>query len=211
MKDYSLNEKEQQDFILNVYQQDNNTYTIVFADGRVFENVEVCDENFEKLTVAQEEQAKRGIQNIDHFRKVATKSGIMTGFVGALLAAGSVGIYSMPIMQSQDPIILASSLGMITILGTIPAFAKLKEDCDRVHELEKLQYRDRHLDTLSSYSEYPNALSGLSREKKSMMGYFEDPFHIMNMDSFSEEDLRTIVSNIKKEKAYQFVYRKSEK
>lgn len=208
MKDYSLSKEAEKDYIVHVYQHDNNTYTVVFADGRVFENVDVCDENFDKLTSILEEQAKHGVQNIDTFRRRATKSGVMTACVGALLTAASVGISSMPTLQGQDPIFVASTLGMITILGTIPAFAKLKMDCDKVHELEKLQFRNRHLDVLSSYKDYPNSLAGLSRDQKSMMGYYENPFHIMNMDSFTEEDLRTIVTNIRQEKALQFVYHK---
>ena len=41
---------------MNVNQHDNDTYSIVFADGSVFHDVAVCDENFEKLTEINQEK-----------------------------------------------------------------------------------------------------------------------------------------------------------
>lgn len=208
MKDYSLNERERKSFITDVYHKEDDTYMIVFADGRVFDNIEVCDENFNKIVEIQEEQARRGIENMHLFQKRVSKTGFITALVGtALISTGIIGYFETPIMQTQDPILVTTSYGLIAIMGIVPCLAKLKKDGDKITELKKLLYRNVHKRELDQYRDYPNALSGIDRQKRKNMENFEDPFNILNMDSFTEEDLRMIVSNIHREKGYQFVYK----
>lgn len=208
MRDFSKNKEERDNYVLKVFQMDDDTYTVVFADGRVFEGIKVCDQNFEKLNQLQEEQAEKGVENIDFFKKRVTKSGIITAFVGAFMVAGSLAVASEPYLQSQDPIFLASSLGMIVILGVLPPFAKLVEDKRCVRELEKYQFRDLHRKELNDVFDYSNSLSGIDKKKKDKMMDLDEPFSMIYMDSYDLDDLEMIISNIEREKNFQFIYKK---
>ena len=90
MKDFRLDRKADPKYILDVKPQeeirttaDNQTETtetlsIVFADGRVFNNVEYSEENIKKIVAQQEKQAKAGVDNMNVFEKRRTTAGIMT-------------------------------------------------------------------------------------------------------------------------------------
>lgn len=208
MRDFSKNKEEREKYVLKVFYMDNDTYTVVFADGRVFEGIKACDENIEKLNQLQEEQAKNGVDNIDYFKKRVTKSGIITAFVGAFMVVGSMVVASLPHMKSQDPIFITSSLGMIVILGVIPPFAKLVEDYKSVCELEKYKFRDLHRNELNSVFDYQNSLSGIDKEKKNKIIELDKPFSMIYMDYYNQDDLEMIISDIEKENSFQFIYKK---
>ena len=70
MKDFRLDRKAEPKYILDVKTQttretvgeevhDVETYSVKFADGRVFKNILVDDANLQKIIAQQEKQAKR--------------------------------------------------------------------------------------------------------------------------------------------------------
>ena len=125
----------------------------------------------------------------------------------------STGVTMIPqvneALSSQSPVVVATGIGLITILGTIPALAKLRREKSKVKELDKLSYRNKHKKELDSFSDYPNALSGLYPDTAKWISSTKDPFSILNVDEYSLYDLEQIVSNIKVEKEYDFTYRKN--
>jgi len=210
MKDYTIDEKGKSNYVVNFTRGKNNTYTIYFADGSVFENVEVNDENLRKLKMVQEQQAKRGVENLSVFRNRKTKSGVMTGAsaIGSAVAATAVTMIPAvgELLQGQNPLVVGAGIGVITILGAIPAYTKFRRDKAAVKELEKIKYRDEHREDLDAYGSYANALSGLNPDLRAKIKRSKEPFSIIHIDSFSAEDLEKIISNIEREKQFDFIY-----
>ena len=80
----------------------------------------------------------------------------------------------------------------------------------KVKELEKIEYRDTHKEQLSNIGGYANSLVGVSAKVASLIEEEENPFSILNIDSFSQEDLETIIDNMEREKQTGLQYVKSQ-
>lgn len=211
MKDYTIDDEGKSRYVLKFKRgKTNNIYNIYFADGSVFENVQANEENLRKLEDMQEQQAKRGVENLSLFRHRKTKSGIMTGLSAIGSAAAATAMTMVPaigeLLRGQNALAVGAGIGVITILGTIPAYSKFKRSKEKVVELEKIKYRNEHREDLDNYEEYVNALSGLDTDLKARIKRARDPFSIIYIDSFSEDDLKKIVSNIEREKEFDFIY-----
>ena len=214
MKDYSLDKEQAKHYIKDfrtVKAEGGDEYEIIFADGTVFKQVQANEENLKKIERIQEEQAKSGVANKDVFISRRTKTGILTGL--SAVVAGTVG-YGLTTLVANagfvDPtaLTLAIGTGVITILGSIPAFAKLVKNCGKVKELEKIEYRDAHQQELSNIDNYANSLSGVSSKVTRLIEEEENPFSILNIDSFTQEDLETIIDNMEREEKTGLQYTK---
>ena len=115
-------------------------------------------------------------------------------------------------MGFVDPtaITFAIGTGVITILGSIPAFSKLMQNHAKVKELEKIEYRDTHTEQLENIEAYANSLVGVPSKVARLIEEEQNPFSILNIDSFSQEDLETIIDNMEREKQTGLQYVKSQ-
>ena len=138
MKDYSLDKEQAKHYIKDfrtVKTEGGDEYEIIFADGTVFKNVRADEANLQKIERIQEEQAKNGVANKETFISRRTKTGVLTGL--SAVVAGAAG-YGLPTLATTmgfvDPtaITFAIGTGIITILGTIPAFSKLMQNHGKV-------------------------------------------------------------------------------
>ena len=214
MKDYSLCKQGNSDYIVDIFVDSNDTYTVVFADGRRFRNIEVTKENLEKVKKAQEEQAKRGLSNLGIFKSRKTKSGFATFMSGIGAGALAYGATYIPTIQeaisTQNPVLIAAGIGTVAVLGAIPCFTRFVKNKGIVQELEKIKYRNQHRKDLDRFREYPNSLAGINGNTRAVLLSEKDPFSIINVDDFTEEDLKQIISNIHSEEGYQFTYSKKQ-
>ena len=212
MKDYTVKGDKKELYITKMTRGKKGTLDVKFADGRVFKNIDACEENIEKIVVTQEEQAKRGIKNFAHF--VREKKNAVAETIGSGVVAGSVatGVTFIPkiheALSVQDPIYVVAGIGAITVLSMVPGLVKLVRSKGKVKELEKLSYRESNLDNLNNFRNYPNALVGVRPEVASRLERSKNPFSILNIDSYSLEDLQQIMKNINVEEAYDFTYGK---
>lgn len=214
MKDYSLDKEQAKHYIKDfrtVKAEGGDEYEIIFADGTVFKQVQANEENLKKIERIQEEQAKSGVANKDVFISRRTKTGILTGL--SAVVAGTVGYGLTTLVAGAgfvDPtaLTLAIGTGVITVLGSIPAFSKLVKNCGKVKELEKIEYRDAHQQELSNIDNYANSLSGVSSKVTRLIEEEENPFSILNIDSFTQEDLETIIDNMEREEKTGLQYTK---
>lgn len=216
MKDYSLDKEQSKHYIKDfrtVKTENGDEYEIIFADGTVFKNVQANEENLKKIERIQEEQAKKGVENKETFISRRTKTGVLTGL--SAVAAGIAG-YGLTTLASTmgfvDPtaITFAIGTGVITILGSIPAFSKLMQNHAKVKELEKIEYRDTHTEQLENIEAYANSLVGVPSKVARLIEEEQNPFSILNIDSFSQEDLETIIDNMEREKQTGLQYVKSQ-
>ena len=133
MKDYSLDKEQAKHYIKDfrtVKTENGDEYEIIFADGTVFKNVKADEANLQKIERIQEEQAKNGVANKETFISRRTKTGVLTGLSAVVAGAAGYGLTTLATtMGFVDPtaITFAIGTGIITILGTIPAFSKLIE------------------------------------------------------------------------------------
>ena len=216
MKDYSLDKEQAKHYIKDfrtVKTEGGDEYEIIFADGTVFKNVRADEANLQKIERIQEEQAKNGVANKETFISRRTKTGVLTGLSAVVAGAAGYGLTTLATtMGFVDPtaITFAIGTGIITILGTIPAFSKLMQNHGKVKELEKIEYRDTHKEQLSNIGGYANSLVGVSAKVASLIEEEENPFSILNIDSFSQEDLETIIDNMEREQKTGLQYVKSQ-
>ena len=216
MKDYSLDKEQSKHYIKDfrtVKTETGDAYEIIFADGTVFKNVQANEANLQKIEKIQEEQAKKGVENKETFISRRTKTGVLTGL--SAVAAGVAG-YGLTTLASTmglvDPTALTFAIGtgVITILGSIPAFSKLMQNHAKVKELEKIEYRDTHTEQLENIEAYANSLVGVPSKVARLIEEEQNPFSILNIDSFSQEDLETIIDNMEREKQTGLQYVKSQ-
>ncbi len=212
MKDYSIGENKK-NYILRIEEKESEgTFDVVFADGSRFTDIEANQENIAKVIQIQEKQAKTGVANKAVFIGRRTKAGIMSALSSGALLAGATAVTNIPsvsnLLASQEPIVVAAGIGMITILGSIPAFAKLFRESEKVAELDKLEYLSKHRNKLDNYRSYHNALQGLNRRAYAHFKGSEDPYCILDIDEYEKKDLEIMMENIEKEEALGFSYKK---
>ncbi len=213
MKNYIIDGKGEEKYIRNVIKNPNGTMTIVFADGRVFKNISYSEDNLEKIIATEEAQADMGINNYRTFEGKKIFSKALTFISGIGVMGAAIGATYIPQINEaligQSPIVVAAGVGVITILGTLPAYTKYCIDKSILKELDKLRYRKMHLSELKNFRDYPNALSGVNPRTARFMISAEDPFSILNIDEYNIEDLEKMITNINVEKEYNFTYRKA--
>lgn len=212
MKDYTLGNKNKEDYITKVIKEKDNTYTIKLADGKVIRRINVNEENFAKIIEIQEKQASEGVNNLSkHLDKardfknrcVITFLGSATVGTGLLCAFANNGVQTL-----ENPLVLALSAGVVTALATIPSLAKLVKQNKIVEEIKKIDYRDNHRIYLDNFKNSQNALNGLNKIKANKLKKEENPFSILNIDDFSQKDLESIVEYMKLEETLGFSYKK---
>jgi len=210
MKNYITDKKGEEQFIREVKKGTNGTLTLKFADGKVFKNITACDENINKIIETQEAQAKKGIANYKTFVKREHNSGMAMAASGFAALAVSTGATFIPqiheMISTQNPVVVAAGIGAITVLGMIPAYCKLRKNKSTVKEIDKLKYRETHINELKSFKNYPNALADVNSKVANWMKNEKDPFSILNINNYSRSDLEQIISNIDVEKNYNFTY-----
>ena len=212
MKDYSIGDNKKR-YILKIEKnQEDGTFTVFFADGTKLNDVEANEANIRKVIETQAKQAKFAVDNKEVFVGKKTKAGIMTSlFTGSVLAA-TIAVSNIPVVDrvlaAQDPVVVAAGIGVITVLGSIPGFAKLMRESAKVTELEKLEYLRDNMNKLGSYKNYHNSLNGLSKKVASHFGESKDPYCILDIDEYDIKDLKTIMENIEKEESFGFTYKK---
>ena len=212
MKDYSIGECKK-NYILRIEEELNGeSFTVVFANGSRFTDVEMNEENIKKIIAIQDRQAKEGVANKNVFVGKRTKAGILTGLNAVALLAASTAATSIPFVANalagQSPVVVAAGIGTISILGSIPSIAKLVKECDKVSELEKLEYLQKNRAKLENFRSYHNVLRGLNRSAANHFANSENPYCILDIDEFEKKDLEQMMENIEKEEAFGFTYKK---
>lgn len=223
MKDYRINKDEQKDYIIGVRtvsskgKETPKTLEVEFADGRVFKNIVCDDNNMAKIVEQLEKQAQAGVGNIEVFEKKKTVAGrvlalsLPLGFAGGGLISATVE-QAAPELQ-DDPSLFLIGMGAITLMAAIPSAYSLIKNSPKVKELRTIKYRNEHRTELDSFNNYENALAGLPEDTANMflasVVKGEDPFSVVYIDSYDQQDLETIVENIEREKEYQFTYVKT--
>lgn len=226
MLDFRLNKNEQPDYILRTEPnqvtmpeteeqefETVDTLDVHFGDGRVFKNLVYNQENIEKINKKLEEQVTEAISNMDEFEKRHKKAKLKT-LAGAIIgpvAGTALAAAILPTTSAEaEALKFFLTLGVVTLGCMSPGGYKLVRSYPMMSQLTKFKYRNEHKDELDNFDTYENALEGLPEEKSELFRTVKekggDPFSAMNVDSYTQDDIETIVENIEREKAFQFVY-----
>lgn len=213
MEEYIIDEAEKKKYVKKFKREKDGSLSVEFADGRVFRKLEYSEENLAKLVAKQEAQAKRGLEHYKTFKARFNRSQAKTGlsFAGTLglsIAAANYVPQVSELIDKSNPLVVCLGIGVVTVLGTIPAYAKLYKDSKVLEELDKIRYRNSHQDELDCVDVYPNSLAGLDVNRTGWMRRLDDPFSVANIDRYRIEDLETIVSNVDSERQFGFTYEK---
>lgn len=229
MLDFRQNKKEQPDYILRAEpnqitiaqtpeQEDVqvvDTLDVYFGDGRVFRNLVFNKENLEKINKKQEEQVTEAIENLPEFEKRHKKAKLTTlaGTIVGPIAGTALAVATVPGTSAEtEALKFFLTLGVVTLGCMAPGGYKLIKSYPLITQLRKFKFRNEHQEDLDNFDQYENALEGLEPEKADLFVSTKEnggnPFSAMNVDSYTQDDLETIVDNIEREKAFQFVYAK---
>ena len=132
----------------------------------------------------------------------------MVAGVASLSSASVLAMNSAAFMGSQPIDVLPTTLGVVGVFALVKGGVTYIKTAPKVKELNKLKYLQTHKKTLSKYNDYYNALGGLSNKKREYFEELEEPFLMVDIDDYSEEDLHSILENINREKEFQFTYGK---
>ena len=212
MQDYSLTKKDQKNFVICYKKEQDGTYSVTFADGSVFKHIEANEENIEKLEELLESQKEEGKKRYNLLRKrTKTSCGVMLATPVAI-ATTSALVTSIPaldsVMSSYSTPSIVCGIGIITILGSIPAYCKLRKNLDTVLEIDKIKFVELHRDVLYSFRNHPNSLVGIDVRTQTYIRSKKNPFTVENLQRIGLSDLRKIVENIEKEDRLGFTYKK---
>lgn len=210
MKDYTLNEKDKAFYITDLIKNRDGTYSVRFADGNVFKNIEANQDNLNKINQIQEDQAREAVSKYKVFKNNVNHSilGVTASLSTFLIGSSAIAISCF---NGVGVPLKIAGVGVITLLGSIPSISKLNRDKSKIKELDKIKYRNQHIRELNSFRDYENSLSGISKDTARKVTYTSNPFSILNIDNYSKGELEYIVSNINVEKEYQFTYKKKKK
>ncbi len=175
------------------------------------------DENLENVDAMLRLQAEKRMSEIaSELRKTKTYTNADAYFCVAGSISGFVTLYSvlfaaMHLFVEPDNPILPSSLkfaggstlttAAIASLIIVRKHQQKKKRQKLIMEREKLVFLEENRKSFKNYSDYSNALNGLSKKKQKQIEESALPFTILDIDQFQKEDYEKIVDNIRYEKA----------
>ena len=215
MKDYTLKQSERSGYILYYEECTDGTLNIYFADGTVFRGIANTRDNIEKLDGKLNKQAIEAMGDAKYkfFSDKADNSKaaacfVPSGIMVAGVAASFIPAINNAIMLNGGTPIRVAGVGLITLFGSIPTFAKMVRDTGKKEELDKLIFIRKNYELLSSFRRYSNSLAGISSRTIRRLRSVDDPFSIVNIDIFTLDDLKRICKNIIEEKKLQLTYKR---
>ena len=94
-----ITKDEKKDYIIDFIENDNGTYTVLFADGKKF-IVSSTDKNFEILAKQQEAQAQEAVANNSKFVLKRNIGRALTPLSGIAAGVGGYALSTLPVVQN---------------------------------------------------------------------------------------------------------------
>ncbi len=176
------------------------TFSIKFADGTVYDGYEKNEENLKTVIDAMTMQAQEAKDDKMYFETKGAKTIIATLATTTLAACIIEGIGTSVLNLNIDQIIAATSATVVVGFITGGRFAYI--NAEKLKEIEKLELYSFIQDELNNIDDYPNALKGVRKSLTEFVRNSKNPFSIINTDHYTTEDLRRISKNISREKGY---------
>lgn len=176
------------------------TFSIKFADGTVYDGYEKNEENLKTVIDAMTLQAQEGKDDKMYFETKGAKTIIATLVTTALASCIIEGLGTNVLNLNIEQLIAATSATVVVGFATGGRFTYI--NAQKLKEIEKLELYTFIQEELDNIDEYPNALNGVRKSLKEFIKNSSNPFSIINTDQYTTEDLRKISKNISREKGY---------
>ena len=207
MKDYSSTKSERENYILGYKRNHKNgTIDIMFADGSIYKNIDYCEKNVEIIEATQEKQAKKAVNNRE---KIVSEKNRAKGYsiIGSIV--GAIGSTLVLVPMNTDLPKLITSVGIVGLCSAIPGLCKLKKENSKLKEVDKISYLNQNRERLEQFDNYQNSFVGIDKDVSLKLKKRKNPFSILHIDDFSQDDLETMIRNMDREDKFQFVYKKT--
>ena len=190
MKDYSLNEEERRNFVLN-YTKEEETITVNFADGSSY-TIPNTENNENKLEGKMVDQ----VANSKERKHKAIKSTSIAVILMLLVFAASIsGVHYLGNLSALKTI--AYGLGIAAVVN-IPMFAKIIKNNSLLRDIEKNKFFVKNQEVINRGLNNTNVLVNSNVPEKEIIT-------INDMDySYKYNELKQIVANTERQETFSF-------
>ncbi len=213
-------EDKKSTYILSVDRdEENESYSITFANGDVFENVPICPENTE---IIEERLMSQAAEAVDNNYKLShkCKTGKILGFIGGPVLAGVTG--ALTYQFTGDPTLTSIPITLFSLGGILTGIRTSQRLTPMIEEANNLEQRILQQKDMGTFlNESPNAyryLNGETMDEKTermdlvqgMKKEGRDPFGLIEIDGdgISHDEFNRLVKGAKREAELGFVYHK---
>jgi|GEM_PF-5605631 len=200
MKDYTLNKKSADEFILN-YKRVNNTLVVLFANGDKWV-VEDTEQNENKILEEMREQ----VVVDSKAKEKSVKRSILFSKGSIVLCVGAGALIGKMV---NDPTICYTGLSLVAIGTTIP-IVKIAKGQNIIKDINKQRFIQKNSEEFNESIEIPTMLTGISSKARKVidarMAQDLEPFNLNSADDLSLNDLQKIKQNLEINKHFGFTY-----
>jgi len=200
MKDYTLNKKRVDEFILN-YKRINNTLVVSFANGDKWE-VEDTPKNESKLL----EEMKVQVVVDSKEKEKAVKRNILLSKGSIILCIGAGALIGKMV---SDPTICYTGLSLVALGTTIP-IVKIAKGQSIISDISKQRFMQKNSAEFNESIQIPTMLIGISPKAKKLIdariAEGLQPFNLNVADNLSLDDLKKVKQNLEINKNMGFTY-----
>lgn len=201
MKDYSLNQSERNDFILN-YEKKEDIIVVNFASsGRYV--IPNTDENEKKLLDKMQRQVSEvGLfkQKVTKWKNDAVLTFYITLIIGAIIAiyagTGEISFFSNLSLYSKVLPVIA-----LTTSASTPSLIRIVKGNKLLKDIKKNEYYVTHEEKIVRGLENNNVLANSKNLPKDLS---VNGITINDVDNLSLSDLNTVVNNTTHEEVFSF-------
>ncbi len=200
MKDYTLNRKNADDFILN-YKRVNNTLVVVFANGDKWV-VEDTEKNENKILEEMREQ----LVVDSKAKEKSVKRNLLFSKGSIVLCIGAGALIGKMV---NDPTICYTGLSLVALGATIPV-VKIAKGQSIINDINKQRFMQKNSEEFNESIAIPTLLTGISPKARKVIDarIAQDlqPFNLNSADDLSLNDLQKIKQNLEIDKHFGFTY-----
>lgn len=198
MKDYSLNDDERKNFVLNYDKLSESSISVNFADGKIYfiPNTESNENKLESKMIEQ-------VSNCDgKISKLHRSNAINTLLIMPFITLISIGIFSSNI----NGVTIVSKLFMTlfaSLIANIPIFTKVIKNNILLNDIKKNKFFVENQEVINRGLNNTNVLD--NSEIKVKQTEDSKAITINDIDyNYSFNDLKTIVDNANIEEHFEF-------
>ena len=128
--------------------EETGNYVLTFADGEVYDNIPIEDNNTQKIEERLAQQASYAVEQKVKLKRSQT-AGTITRFTSTLVAGVAAGLATFHF--TNEPVLVATAAGACCIGGLVWAIRHKQEFDSKVDEVTGFEQRIAHQEEVSDY------------------------------------------------------------
>lgn len=200
MKDYTLNIKRADEFILN-YKRVNNTLIVIFANGDKWV-IEDTEQNENKIL----EEMKKQVEVDSKAKEKSLKKSILLSKGSIVLCIGAGALIGKMV---NDPTLCYTGLSLVALGTTVP-IVKIAKGQSIISDINKQRFMQKNSAEFNESIGIPTMLTGISPKARKLIearvSQDLQPFNLNSADDLNLNDLQKIKQNLEINKHFEFTY-----